>query len=274
MATSLDDLKYFITISETLNVTRASERAGVSQPTMSYAIQRLEKELGGKLLIRLKNGVQLTKFGKDLTSQARKIILEWEKARLLTSGDSFNGKYTLGVHPSVALYTLEHFIMSLKEDYPQIAFRLSHDLSRKITEKVINWELDFGIVVNPVKHPDLIIKELCQDKVSLFGATKKNSILVYDDNLNQTDYVLKKIRSQYTFETDLTSDNLEVVAKLAAIGYGAGILPERVANQYENLKCLTPEIYFKDRICLIYRHEKHQDPTSKKVIEYIVNSSY
>ncbi len=49
----MDDLRYFTVISSTLNMTRASEMLEITQAALSYAIKRLERELGGKLLIIL-----------------------------------------------------------------------------------------------------------------------------------------------------------------------------------------------------------------------------
>ena len=56
MSLALDDLKNFITVTETLNVTRASEILGMTQPALSYSLKRLEREFGTELFIRLKNG--------------------------------------------------------------------------------------------------------------------------------------------------------------------------------------------------------------------------
>ena len=44
--------------------------------------------------------------------------------------------------------------------------QLLHDHSRKITEKVISFDVDYGIVVNPVSHPDLVIRLITTDEVS------------------------------------------------------------------------------------------------------------
>lgn len=52
MSLIMDDVKYFITVSEILNITRASEIIGISRPALSYAIKRLEKELGGDLFYK------------------------------------------------------------------------------------------------------------------------------------------------------------------------------------------------------------------------------
>ncbi len=278
MSVVLEDIKYFLFVSETLNITRASELAGITQPALSYSVKRLERELGGPLLIRLKNGVQLTKLGESFAQRGRALLFEWGEIKALVSNEkgAVVGKYSLGVHPSVALYTLEHFLPELDRSFPNLEFNLEHGLSREITKKVINWELDFGIIVNPKKHPDLIIKELCQDRVALFShSKKKSSRLIYDSELIQSNSILKKLqKSQHKFKHQLTSGNLEVIAKLTSIGYGTGILPERVAKQYKNLSIVDEQIFFKDKICFVFRVEKHKDLAGKTIISHILNTSF
>lgn len=274
MSVTMDDIKYFITVCETLNITRASEIIGTTQPTLSYAVKRLETELGGQLLIRLKNGIQLTKLGEEFKHRSRRLLHEWEQAQNLANPDTglVQGSYTLAIHPSVALYTLEFFTPNLQTEFPSLDFNFIHGLSREMTEKVISWEADFGIVVNPIKHPDLVISKLCTDEVTIFYSKNAPKKLIYDQNLSQSQYILKKLGKSSNFEGVLSSANLEVVAKLTSLGLGYGLLPTRVANQYKHLKKLEGAPVFKDEICLIYRSEKHSNLVSKKIIQ-IINSA-
>lgn len=270
----MDDIKYFITVSETLNITRASEIIGITQPALSYAIKRLENELGGELLIRLKNGIQLTKLGEEFRQRSRRLLHEWEEAQNLANPETglLQGSYTLAIHPSVALYTLEFFTPMLQSQFPKLDLNFIHGLSREMTEKVISWEADFGIVVNPIKHPDLVISKLCTDEVTIFYAKNAPKKLIYDQNLAQSQYILKKIGKDSNFDGEISSANLEVVAKLTSLGLGYGLLPTRVANQYKHLRKLEGAPVFKDDVCLIYRPEKHHNSTSKKIIQ-IINSA-
>src|SRR5688500_618008 len=107
MIPSPSELHYFIEVSNTLNVSRAAERLGISQPTLSLAIQRLENNIGAPLLIRTKSGVKLTHAGQKLVTQARSLIHEWDKIRgdALKDEAEIRGRYTIGCHPSVALYS-------------------------------------------------------------------------------------------------------------------------------------------------------------------------
>jgi len=272
----MDDVKYFITVSETLNITRASEIIGISQPALSYAVKRLENEIGGRLLIRLKTGIQLTKLGEEFKLRSRRLLYEWEEAQNLANPDSgfIQGSYTFAVHPSVALYTLECFMPKLQKDFPGLKFNFIHGLSREMTERVISWEADFGIVVNPIKHPDLVISKLCTDEVTIFHAKNAGDKLIYDQNLAQSQSILKKISKKTVFNGTLTTANLEVVAKLTSLGLGYGLLPTRVAAQYSQLAKLKDAPILEDEICLVYRPEKHNNSISKKIILLIKSSNY
>ncbi|RYZ64762.1 MAG: LysR family transcriptional regulator, partial [Proteobacteria bacterium] len=68
------DLKYFLVICETQNFSRASERLGVVQPTLSKAMVRLEDIAGVPLLIRHSSGVRVTRAGEVLRLQAQELV--------------------------------------------------------------------------------------------------------------------------------------------------------------------------------------------------------
>ncbi len=272
----MDDIKYFIIASETLNVTRASEIIGITQPALSYALKRLENNLKGQLFIRLKNGIRLTKLGEEFRVRSRRLLYEWEQAQNLVNPESglVQGTYSLAIHPSVALYALELFLPELQDEFPSLNFNFIHGLSREMTEKVISWEADFGIVVNPIKHPDLVIKRLYNDEVTIFHRTNAQDKLIYDQNLAQSQYILKKLGKKRISSGELNSGNLELVAKLTSLGLGYGLLPATIASQYQHLQKLDGAPIFKDEICLIYRPEKHNNTVSRKIIQKIKSTQY
>src|ERR1043165_9321814 len=76
----LHQLRYFVAVAETGNFTRASERANVSQPSLSQQIINLESEVGHKLFHRLGRKAVLTEAGTALLERARRILFEVENA--------------------------------------------------------------------------------------------------------------------------------------------------------------------------------------------------
>jgi LysR family transcriptional regulator, cell division regulator len=256
------DLAYFIEVAGTLNVSRAAERLGISQPSLSLAMRRLETAVGAQLLIRSKRGVGLTQAGRQLLNHARLLLQSWENIRAgaLASVHGIEGTYTIGCHPSVGLYLLSHVLPELIEKHPKLDIRLRHDLSRKIAEEVVTMKVDVGIVVNPVRHPDLVIHRLCEDEVTLWaakGSRRNRSVLICDPDLAQSRSLLKRFeKAGLHFERTIHSGSLEVIADLVSGGCGVGILPARVAAlARRKLERLSPAPVFKDEHCLIYRVE-------------------
>lgn len=282
MIASPNDLIYFIEIANTLNFSHTAKRIGISQPSLSLAMKRLEQTIGTELFIRGKRGVVLTKAGKRLLLHAKQLLQLWDsvKAESIASHYEIQGNFTLGVHPSVALSTLSSFLPKLLMDYPKLEIQLIHDLSRKISEGIINLSIDIGLVVNPIKHPDLIIHKLYDDKVTFWHAAEKNilqqidsgvAVLIFDPDLIQTQWLLKRIHRQgIKYKRVITSNNLEVIANLTANGCGIGIIPTCVAVSAYPTKLIpvSKMPYYHDEICLVYRHENR----NIKAVQTIISS--
>lgn len=287
IAPSFTDIIYFIEVAQTKNISRAAERLGITQPSLSSAMKRLEDALGVTLFIRGRSGVQLTKAGKELLGRGRLLLLNWEQLRadINKKETGVSGQYVIGCHPSVALYSLSKFLPYLLQKYPELEIKLTHDLSRKITEEVISFEVDFGIVVNPIRHPDLVINELCTDDVRFWTASKpsltqsldaKSGVLVCDLNLVQVQKLIDDLqKSGQGFKRIIHSSNLEVIADLTASGVGVGILPTRAATRsgMQKLKPLDDRLpTFRDKICLIFRADAQKTKGSRIIIDAIKTS--
>ena len=75
-------LKYFVTAAEEMNMTRAAERLGMSQPPLSSQIKNLEDELHVQLLIRGKRSLKMTDAGEMLYRRAKQILELAEQTKL------------------------------------------------------------------------------------------------------------------------------------------------------------------------------------------------
>ncbi len=287
MLPSPEELAYFEEVARTLNISRAAERLGIRQPSLSLAIQRLESKVGLPLLLRDKNGVRLTRAGTKLVGQIRPLLEQWERLRSETIEDeaSVRGFYTLGCHASVALYTLRFVLPELLQKHPGLEFRLFHDLSRNVAENIITSKVDFGIVVNPPRHPDLVIRKLFTDEVTFFRSMKRSkwndptsgdAVLIAEPSLLQTQELVRKMaHRQFSFARTLHSSSLEVMTDLCASGTGVAILPSRVALNQNALRLekIPGAPAFTDTICLVYRVEKQQGFSAKTIINAIAKLS-
>lgn len=272
MIENLTDLKYFLEVATTGNVTRASERLGISQPSLSLALQRIESKMGVRLLERSRTGVHLTRQGETLARTAARMLLDWERELRMIAQDQEDpmGIYSIGMHISVARYTLPHFLPGLLERFKGLEINLKHDLSRKVTEQVISRECDFGLVINPIPHPDLIMHKLLTDEVTLFRHTGyKGDVLIFDPALKQSLGLMKNLRKSFDYKRQIHSSSLEVILSLCEASAGVAILPKRVVAGSEKIRPIPSAPVFKDELFLIYRMEKKREKSFRPIIEAI-----
>ena len=109
-----------------------------------------------------------------------------------------------------------------------------HEFSRKIVEKIISYEIDIGFVVNPAKHPDLVLRKIGADRVIFWKSRNLKSIsknIFADMTHSQVEDALGKTHFKKFKDWSLiSSPSLELIRTLTLSGQGIGILPERVAQ--------------------------------------------
>jgi DNA-binding transcriptional LysR family regulator len=206
------------------------------------------------------------------------------RTETLSSVSEVQGSYTIGCHPSVALFAAGGFLAELLEKYPKLDISLRHDISRRIAEDVISLKADIGIVVNPVQHPDLVIHPLCKDEFTLWtsGSGREtenlksgNAVLVCDPELAQSQSLMRQLaRNGIKFGRTVTSGNLEVIADLVAEGAGLGFLPVQAASRTKKkLKRVPKAPVFYDEHCLLFRVE-NKNVKSIQVINATIKAFY
>ena len=90
-------LRYFVTVAEEGQMTRAAVKLHLAQPALSHAIAQLESELGIKLLERHARGVTLTPDGETFLVQARLAVAALEDAALTAQSLAHAAKGTIEV---------------------------------------------------------------------------------------------------------------------------------------------------------------------------------
>jgi DNA-binding transcriptional LysR family regulator len=267
------DLRYFFEVAKTQNVSRAAERLNIGQPALSQSIRRLETVVGTRLLDRFKTGVRLTVAGQRLLDEGRVAIEKWEclKNAVRSSEHEIEGSYSIGCHVSVGIYSLPTVLRDIFGKHPRLEIKITHGLSREIAESVVSFRTDFGLVINPVRHPDLVIRELCEDRVAFWAAkTSHQDILICDPALAQSQTLIKRKALEKSFNRYLYSSSLELIATLAAGGCGVAILPERIARRYSGLSLWRADLpIVRDRLCLIYRSDRHLTAAARVIVDSI-----
>lgn len=266
------ELEYFREIASTLNLSRAAERLGVGQPTLSLAVKKLEGQLKVKLFIRKNRGLQLTDAGSRLVRESENLKAAWNSVvnAARNSESEIQGRFTLGCHPSVALYSLDPLLRSIYSAQSGLEIKLVHGLSRQITEKLISGDLDLALIVNPVRHPDLVLVKLAVDEIAFWKTSRSLAdVLIYNPALLQSQDLLKKLKGRH-FTRTIESENLEVICALTKSGAGVGLLPTRLVEALApTMTRLNDLPRYKDEIYFAYRADKPRTAAMKYLINQL-----
>lgn len=270
------EIRYLREIAHTRNLSRAAERLGITQPALTQALRRAETTLGLELFYRSKTGAVPTKAGERFLGEAELLLAQWQRmtAAARSAEEEVAGQFRIGCHPSVGVFSFPHFLPALQRAHPALDIQLVHGPSRHITAEVVCWRLDFGIVINPVRHPDLVIHELGLDTVTFFRSPGKYNadVLLLQPDLQQSQTLVTKAEKQgLRFARTVESTSFETLLAVAEAGGGAVILPERVVRSGRQiLKRLSPNApEVQDRLCLVYRADIRSSAAAKAIIDSI-----
>jgi DNA-binding transcriptional LysR family regulator len=144
-------LRYFMTLAEELNFTRAAQRLHMSQPPLSKQIKQLETELGSRLFDRIGRGVRLTEAGELLFAEARRILSQIEQTQSLIQrvGRGEVGRITLGFTPSAANEVLPPILLEVGNRYPEVELSLHEMKADQLVDRLSNRWIDVAFLLLP-----------------------------------------------------------------------------------------------------------------------------
>tara|TARA_R110000868_G_scaffold132381_4_gene343293 strand:+ start:474 stop:1307 length:834 start_codon:yes stop_codon:yes gene_type:complete len=272
---NINDLKHFQNISSHKSFSLAAKMLGVTQPTLSESVRRLEKHLGVTLFYRSKSGIELTSQGKIVLDKVQGLINSVNDLESVATGSHLAQQtYRIGCHPVVGRYFLTKSLQQLYRKYQNTTINLIHSHSRDIQTQIQEGKIDIGVVVNPIKNPDLIIKPICQDKIHIWQSTNKNvrtDQLIADMGLAQVQSLLRswgKAPAKH-----INTNDFNLIAELCLGGMGYAILPERfVKLEKLKLKKVVEQVHYKDEFALVYRPEFGKSELEKYIIQSINNT--
>lgn len=142
------DLTIIKDLNTTKSISRTAENLYMSQPAITYRINRMEKEFGSKLLTRHSGGVIFTHSGEHLLEYSNKFLHELDilKNKLSSERNDIAGSVNLYVSITFAKHYLAQIMKKFESHYPNISLNLTTCVSRKITHDVIvNKNIDILI---------------------------------------------------------------------------------------------------------------------------------
>jgi len=240
----LQQLRYFASVADQANFTRAAEQCNVSQPSLSQQIINLERELGHKLFHRLGRKVVLTEAGVTFLERTRKILFEIENAsRELTDSPSLGRLINVGAIQTLAPYILPEVIEICHERYPNLHIVIQEDFRTALVNGVLEGDLDLALVSLPVKDDIRLDVQLLMQEPLLLVVGKKHPLakkhkVTAADLINETFVMMgtassltqqvKSFCGDHHFEPKITHrcSQVPTVKALVARGVGVSVLPQ------------------------------------------------
>jgi DNA-binding transcriptional LysR family regulator len=290
-------LHYFQTTARCGNITSAARLLGVQQPSLSVALRRLETELGTTLLQRERDGVTLTSTGKEFLHYVTEALalLDLAKQRIHGLEHDEVGSFVLGCPNAMGAYFLPPFFAEFLPAAPQVALSLWAGPSQAVQQAVLNRDIHFGLLANPVPHPDLVLVKLFYDATDIFVARPpqhdeqvapqpsdweaacarlRTGPLVYVSYTQRAAELLTRLGEVHLLPArQLACGDVALAKSLAKAGVGVAILPRRIAmddreGTLQRLHAALP--YLPDVIYLAYRVDLHRTRAAMRLKDALV----
>lgn len=242
----LNQLKLFLDLVREGSFTRVAEQNKLTQPAVSLQIQRLENELGAKLLERTTRRVLVTEEGQILASYARDILARSTEAKqiLQERRGLMVGTIRVAAIHSVGLHELPDYLKRYIKLYPEVHLHIEYHPSETVYQLVNQGAADVGLVAYPEPRDSLITIPFLEDEMVVIvnpehamAQTHSETIrleelngadmIAFDGNIptrRATDGVLTQhgVRVNVKMECD----NVEIMKKMVEVGMGIAFVPQ------------------------------------------------
>lgn len=244
----LRNLNTFIQVAELNSFTRAAEKLGLSQPTISFQIRQLEDELGVKLFDRIGHTIRLTDGGKDALSYAQRICHTAQEMLKGAEGRSqAAGLIRLAMADSLCGPLIARHFAAFRAAYPHISIKITaagtEDLFRLLDHNEVDMvcTLDSHIYNSSyvvASEEKVGIHFVCAPQHPLAQASGLSirSLLPYPFLLTEKGmsyrHLLDEKLAQLKLETHpvLEMGSADILCRLAASGMGVSFLPDYVTE--------------------------------------------
>ncbi len=286
-------LRVFLTVATEKSFSRAAEKLLRTQPAISLSIQRLETELGERLIDRSAKDLLLTDAGKIVLEYARRFEnLQGELENgLAEMRDKSAGRLTIVANESSTLYLLDH-IERYRRQYPRIKVQIRRSLSSKIPAELMDGDLELGILTYDPEDERLISKVIYNDHLA-FVVSPKHELAVRSEvsivELGTENFIAHNVVSPYRavvlrefqrhkvpLRMDLEMPTIEAIRKMVQRDEGVAFLPRMCVDEEVRLGVLrevkVKEMDVERKIRLVYPARRVLSHAARAFLEVVGGS--
>ena len=247
---TLQQLEYIVAVYRTRHFVKAAEACGVTQPTLSAMIQKLEAELDVKLFERSSQQVMPTAIGKVVVEQAWKVLNRARKLKDIVAEEkkSLTGTFRLGILPTIAPYLLPRFFPKLMRENSSLEIRVVEMKTADIRRAIDRGEIDAAVMVDTGDLDDYALTTLFYEqflayvspsdqlsaKKSIKTSDLSNELLwLLDEGHCFRDQLVKycQLKAAKTSQSAYSLGSIETFMRIVENGQGVTFIPELATMQ-------------------------------------------
>ena len=166
---TLIELKYVLALARERHFGKAAASCGVSQPSLSVAIKKLENELGVSLFERRSQDISATPVGQDVCEVALKIFENVRQIEEIArqGQDPLSGPLRIGVIPTISPYLTPSLVHSVQKTLPTMPLVLEEEFTDTLIGRLKDSEIDVAVLALPILEPGLMIAPLYEEELVL-----------------------------------------------------------------------------------------------------------
>jgi LysR family transcriptional activator of glutamate synthase operon len=288
-----DQLRYFVAVAEREHVTRAAEAVHVSQPALSRALTRLERELGVPLLDRGARATRLTDHGRLFLDHARRALAELDAGRRLLDDQRDPGR---GDVPLLFLHTLGSWLVpglvgAYRAQRPRVGFDLEQGFAGAMEQRLLDGTAD--VILTSPRPADAALgwRELVTEPLLLavprdhrLAARRRVRLeevaadpwigLREGYGLRTTTDELCR-RAGFTPQVAFEGEDVVTLRGLVAAGLGVALLPAP-RSVGARIETVAPHLRVADRGCsrtvgLAWHRERYRPPVTEAFRAFVLH---
>lgn len=243
-----DQLKGFYYTAKLKSFTGAAKKLYLTQPAISLKVKALENAVGEKLLERVGRRVTLTPAGEVLYHQAESLMAKLDEVeRVVEDLKSLErGRLSIGASDTISIYFLPELLKSFSSCHPKIELAIESLFSTNVIRKVLDREVDLGIVTlcqvdkRLSFEPLFAQKFVCivpeghrfsgQSSVKISDLADEPLILLGKESQARKRIEAYFLRQEKTVQPVMELSSFEIIKRYVAAGLGASIVPERAVT--------------------------------------------
>lgn len=289
---NLNLLKYFVTIADLKNITKASEKLYISQPALTKSIKQLEEEMGGKLLERKNKGVELTTEGKYIYKKVKPLLQDIDN--LYDYFENVNklekGVLRIATITSNITLILKEYLDKFISEFPNIEIIIKRGQESSISYELKENEVDFVFLDSEFAKRDMQIVKKFNVKYAVVGNKEfadqfSQNAMTMDDFAALPLALISKGKTSrqniddffqnngYNLTAKYEMENYDLIIDLIKKGVAVGVVnPDYFTQEIENKEIYILPTEFdisKRTICIAKSKINYTNPAKDKFEEIL-----